>query len=141
MSRTRKYSRSYGRKRSRSSSRRRNRTRSRSRTRTRSRRGGADSAWAYEYKTLGDINTQIRNSLETSPAQNLATSQSNAIVPVSNVNAQNTQPYLNPNLSTHKGGRRRSKKGGFWGSIIQQAAAPLALLGLQQSYKRKSHRR
>ena len=32
--------------------------------------------------------------------------------------------------------RRRSLKGGFWG-VINQAAVPLALLGMQQSYGRK----
>ena len=33
--------------------------------------------------------------------------------------------------------RRRSQKGGFWGQMLAQAAVPLTLLGLQQSFKRK----
>ena len=33
--------------------------------------------------------------------------------------------------------RRRSKKGGFFGSIINQAIVPFGILGLQQSYGRK----
>jgi hypothetical protein len=151
MSKTKKHSRTCRRKRSISSSRRRRmrtKSASRSRSRSRSRKGGSsypDSAWGYGLKTIGDLSTQIQNSLEISPGQNLGTSQSNAINPIKNINAQNSQPYLNPNLSTHKGGRKRSrsrsKKGGFWGQIIQQAATPLALLGLQQNYKKKSYRK
>jgi hypothetical protein len=33
--------------------------------------------------------------------------------------------------------RRRSKRGGFWGSVINQAIVPFGILGLQQSYRRK----
>lgn len=36
--------------------------------------------------------------------------------------------------------RKRSQKGGFWGQMLAQAAVPLTLLGLQQSFKRKRHR-
>jgi len=39
-----------------------------------------------------------------------------------------------------RGGRRRSQKGGFWGQMLAQAAVPLTLLGLQQSFKRKRRR-
>ena len=145
MSKTKKYSKRGGKKR-RSSSRSKSRSMSRTRSRPRSRRGGSSlpaSAWGYELNTVGDMNAQIKNSLETSPSQNLATSQSNAITPLNNINAQNAQPYLNPNLTTHKGGSRRSRsrKGGFWGQIIKQAAVPLALLGIQQKYKPRSHRK
>ena len=38
-----------------------------------------------------------------------------------------------------KAGGRRSKKGGFWGQIINQAVVPFGILGLQQTYRRKSH--
>lgn len=37
--------------------------------------------------------------------------------------------------SRHK--KRRSKKGGFWGSVINQAIVPFGILGLQQTYGRK----
>ena len=37
------------------------------------------------------------------------------------------------------GGKRRSKKGGFWGQIINQAVVPFGILGLQQTYRRKNH--
>jgi len=34
---------------------------------------------------------------------------------------------------------KRSKRGGFWGSVIDQAIVPFAILGMQQSYRRKRH--
>jgi hypothetical protein len=33
--------------------------------------------------------------------------------------------------------RRRGRKGGFLGEVINQAAVPVAILGLQQNYRRK----
>ena len=35
--------------------------------------------------------------------------------------------------------RRRSKRGGFIGQILNQAVVPLSLLGMQQTYRRKRH--
>ena len=45
-------------------------------------------------------------------------------------------------LAQKAGGKRstsgkRSKKGGFWGQIINQAVVPFGILGLQQTYGRK----
>jgi len=45
-------------------------------------------------------------------------------------------------LAQKAGGKRstsgkRSKKGGFWGQIINQAVVPFGILGLQQTYRRK----
>jgi hypothetical protein len=39
-----------------------------------------------------------------------------------------------------KAGKRgsRRKRGGIWGSVINQAVVPFSLLGLQQSYRRRS---
>jgi hypothetical protein len=37
------------------------------------------------------------------------------------------------------GGRKRSKKGGFWGEIISQALVPFSILGMQQTYRRNKH--
>ena len=60
-----------------------------------------------------------------------------ANAPVSNV------PVSNVNLHSQmkgslKGGKRGSRKGGFYlGPIVNQAAVPLSLLGMQQTYNRK----
>lgn len=34
---------------------------------------------------------------------------------------------------------KKSRKGGFLGSIINQGIVPFSLLGLQQSYRRRKH--
>jgi hypothetical protein len=34
--------------------------------------------------------------------------------------------------------RRRSRRGGFFGEVINQAIVPFGLLGLQQTYRKKS---
>jgi hypothetical protein len=33
--------------------------------------------------------------------------------------------------------KRRTKKGGFWGQIINQGIVPFSILGMQQSFRRK----
>ena len=35
--------------------------------------------------------------------------------------------------------RKRSRRGGFFGEVINQAIVPFGLLGLQQTYRKKSH--
>jgi hypothetical protein len=41
------------------------------------------------------------------------------------------------NLSTIQNGGRRRKRGGFFGEVVNQAIVPLAILGMQQTYRRK----
>ena len=42
-----------------------------------------------------------------------------------------------PATLAQKAGGKRSKRGGFWGQIINQAIVPFGILGLQQTYRRK----
>ena len=35
--------------------------------------------------------------------------------------------------------KTKSRRGGFLGSLINQAIVPFSILGMQQSYKRKRH--
>jgi hypothetical protein len=150
--------------RKRSQSRSASRSRGRGRGRSRSQKGGSNfppSAWGWQLNNLGDGWTQFMNSLTLQPGQSLGAQQSNAIVPQGNLNAQNQQPHLSPNLETQKGGkyrrarsarsarsarrarsasRGRSRKGGSLGSMINQALVPLTLLGLQQKYGKKSRK-
>jgi len=101
--------------------------------------GNPASAWGWGLGTLGNGWTQFMNSLTLQPGQNLGTIQSNNIVPVKNINAQDAQPYLKPNLT---GGKRRahrkhhnsSKKGGSIASIIGDAIVPFSLLAAQNSF-------
>ena len=120
----------------------RSRSRKSAKSRTKSRRrkqhGGntqvsnSPSAWSYVANTVGDGLTQMQNSLTIRPGQNLATSQSNDIVPIGKINAQDAQPMLKPNMS---GGKRRAR-GGSWGAVAAQAFVPGVLLGAQQVYGR-----
>jgi hypothetical protein len=60
---------------------------------------------------------------------------------------QNSQQFGTPteqNLSlVQSAGRRskrsRSKRGGIWGQVINQAIVPLSLLAMQQTYRRKKN--
>lgn len=61
--------------------------------------------------------------------------QSNTIV-----GAQGQNLGLPPSLAQRAGGKRRSKRGGFWGQVINQAVVPFGILGLQQTYRRKNHK-
>lgn len=42
-------------------------------------------------------------------------------------------------IAPMKGGSR-SKKGGFWGEVLKQAVVPFALLGMQQTFRRKGRK-
>jgi len=53
--------------------------------------------------------------------------------------AQGQNLGLPPTVAQKAGGRRRSKKGGFWGEVINQAIVPFGIFGLQQTYRRKHH--
>jgi hypothetical protein len=43
----------------------------------------------------------------------------------------------NLSLIQSAGKRRRSRRGGFFGEVINQAIVPFGLLGLQQTYRKK----
>jgi hypothetical protein len=91
--------------------------------------------------TVGDGWKQFQDSLTLQPGQNASSSQSNDLVPIGKVNAQNAQPMLKPPM---KGGKRRkskSAKGGSWGAVATQALVPGFLLGAQQLYGRRYSRR
>ena len=155
----------------RSKSQGRNRSARRQRTQRRSQSGGSwgnypDSAWGYQMNNLGNGWAQFMNSLSVQPGHNLGTSQSNNIVSVNSVNAQDTTKMLTGGKK-HRNKRHkmrhlqqqqmqqqmqqqqmqqaksqsRGKKGGYWGAVLEQAAVPLALLGMQQAYGKRHTRK
>ena len=64
--------------------------------------------------------------------------QSNVIVGVQGQWAQQPHGPTAQNLSlVQSAGKRRTKRGGLFGEVINQAVVPLALLGMQQNYGRK----
>jgi hypothetical protein len=98
------------------------------------------------------------NSLSIQPGANLGAIQSNASVPIGNVNAQTSQGNIGPNMTGNipqQGGRRRrgrrgskrsgskrsgSKRGGNMGVVLSQAAVPGALILMNNALGRRSRR-
>lgn len=139
---------------------RRRRSRSKSRTMARMQSGGElagnpPSSWGWGLGTLGSGWTQFTNSLTLQPSENLGASQSNAVVPVNNLNAQTSQGNIGPNMNGgipgQQGGRRRRgrrgskrsgyKRGGNMGAVLSQAAVPGALIIMNNAMGRRSRRR
>lgn len=95
----------------------------------RSRRGG-DGAAEYVLKQYGTGDAQWDAVFKTgNPAFG------NEII--------NQQHPSSVQAMTHKGGKRksssrRSKRGGYWGQIINQALVPFGLLGLQNAYAKRT---
>jgi len=101
--------------------------------------GNPASAWGWGMGTLGNGWQQFMNSLSLQPGENLGTIQSNASVPIGNINAQSSQgmigPYLRGDIPQGGGKKRRnhrsrgsrSKRGGGIGAAVNQALVPLTL--------------
>jgi hypothetical protein len=109
---------------------------SRGRTRRVAQRGGElagnpPSAWGWGLGTVGSGWQQFMNSLTLQPGQNLATQQSNDIVPKNNLNAQTVQAG---------GRRRRARRGGNWAAVASQAAVPAALIVMNNAMGSRRNR-
>jgi hypothetical protein len=104
------------------------------------RQKGGNSAWQSMMKLVGDGNTQWNNALMLKPEQNIVAKNSNNIVPVNNPNF-GTGAIPNVSQMGGKKHRRKGKKGGYWGSLINQALVPFTLLGLQMNYGNRKTRR
>ena len=117
--------------------------------------GNPPSSWGWGLGTAGNGWTQFMNSLTLQPGANLGTIQSNNLVPVGNINAQNAQGNIGPNMTgdiPKGGGRRRrraksmsnnaTRRGGSWEVVASQAAVPGILLAAQQTFgKSRKHKR
>jgi len=113
--------------------------RRKSHKRSRKHRGGAapnpssySSASSYGMAVNGTGDSQFNRVFSQSGMDGRF--QSNTIV-----GAQGQNLGLPPTVAQRAGGKRRSKKGGFWGQVINQAVVPFGILGLQQTYRRKNH--
>jgi len=108
---------------------------------SKSKRGGSSysSASSYgEYVNGGD-NAQFSRVFSTSgPYANI---QGNVSIGAQGQNANQPSVPNAQNLSLiQKAGRRsRSRRGGLWGSVINQAIVPFSILGMQQTYRRKKY--
>lgn len=54
-----------------------------------------------------------------------------------NVPPQSQVPNANHLALIQSAGKRKHRKGGFLGEVVNQAIVPLTLLGMQQTYRRK----
>jgi len=102
--------------------------------------GNPASAWGWVNGTVGNGWTQFMNSLTLQPGQTSASAQSNDLNPVTNLNANNQQPYLNANMSGgrkkrgHKKHYGKAKCGGSFMGVANQAIVPGTLLAIQQLF-------
>jgi hypothetical protein len=135
-------------------------SKSRTMRRTRSQKGGdlagnPASAWGWGMGTVGNGWQQFMNSLTLQPGDNLGTIQSNATVPIGNLNAQDSQGLIGVNLngdipqgggrkrSSHKRSHKRShsRKGGCIGAAVNQAAVPFVLLAANTLVKPRKQKK
>jgi len=112
----------------------------RHRSRSRRMRGGSyTDAASYGSHVNGSLNSQFARTFDaTGPFAGRAGSEY--------VGAQgqwsqqpSTPTAQNLSLIQSAGRRRRSRRGGFFGEVINQAIVPFGLLGLQQTYRKKSY--
>lgn len=106
-----------------------------SRSRGRSRRGG-DGGSDWVLKNFGDSNTQWDNTFT-----NAGLAQQGNLLPTvagaPAVLANNIpQSSLAANAGPMKGGRR-SRRGGYWMNVLNQALVPFGLVGLQNRFSKR----
>ena len=92
-------------------------------------------AQAYELKNFGDMNTQYDNVFKQVPGVS-----NNSVAGMSNALRTLSGKLVGGSRRKRSGGTRK-KRGGFWGSmgsIINQAIVPFSILGMQQTYRKKS---
>ena len=116
---------------------RRNRSRKHSR---KNKRGGGSytSAASYNEYVNGNQNTQFDRVFSTSgPYGGI---NGNTIIGAQGQNSHLAGLPTHQQLSlVQKAGKSRRKRGGFLGTVVNQAAVPFSLLGLQQTYARKKY--
>ena len=98
----------------------------------RSMRGGYTSATTYAESVSGNAASQFSRTMEHGGNDLIGTSGQGTI-PSSHL------PTSAQLALVQSAGRRRRKRGGFLGQVLSQAAVPLGLLGMQQTYRRNKH--
>jgi hypothetical protein len=100
-------------------------------------RGGSSysSAASYGEYVNGNQNAQFDRVFSTSgPYGNI---NSNTIIGAQGQNAVQPNMPSSQDLSLIQTAGKRGKRGGVWGQVINQAVVPVALLGMQQTYRKK----
>jgi len=109
-------------------------SRGRSASRSRGRRGGMGAS-EWQMKNVGPMDLQVSNA-NNSPASNAL------LITHADGSIQRSQADIKPPAGMMGGRKRkgRGKKGGFFGQLISQALVPLGLLGMQQTYGKRSRK-
>ena len=100
-------------------------------------RGGSSysSAASYGEYVNGTQNAQFDRVFSTSGPY--ASINSNTIIGAQGQNAVQPNMPNSQDLSLVQTAGKRGKRGGVWGEVINQAVVPVALLGMQQTYRKK----
>lgn len=109
----------------------------RHRTRSRKMRGGSYSdAASYGMYVNGTGASQWSRTMDQAGAYGQV--PGNVIIGAQGQNVESSSRLpTSQNLALAQGGGRRGRRGGFLGEVINQAIVPAALLGMQQTYRRK----
>ena len=112
--------------------------RSRSRSISRSYKGGNYSS-ASSYGTYVNGSGDAQFNRVFAQGGDFAGRQSNISIGAQGQNAQipGVPTQQNMSLVQSAGGKSRKKRGGFLGSVINQAIVPFSILAMQQSYRNK----
>jgi hypothetical protein len=100
--------------------------------------GSYSSAASYGEYINGNENAQYDRVFSTSgPYGNI---NGNTIIGAQGQNSQQTGLPNSQQLALiQKAGKSRRKRGGLLGTVINEAVVPFAILGMQQTYKRKKY--
>ena len=113
--------------------------RHRSRSRSRHMRGGTpySSGSSYGVYVNGGENAQYNRVFDQ--AGPYAQVPGNAIIGAQgqNITPPSQMPSAGQLALVQKAGRRRHRKGGILGAVVNQAIVPFGLLAMQQTYRRK----
>lgn len=95
--------------------------------------GSYSSAASYqEYVNGSSVNDQMNRTFGDGASDN-----GNLIIGAQGQNSHMSGTPNNQQLSLiQSAGKSRRRKGGLWGSVLNQAIVPFSILGLQQSYKK-----
>lgn len=109
----------------------------RHKSRSRRMRGGAySSATTYGEHVYGSGASQWARTMDQSGPYGQI--QGNALIGAQGQNVVPTsQMPTSNNLALIQSAGRRRRRGGFIGDVISQAAVPLAILGMQQTYRKR----
>lgn len=114
--------------------------RMRMKTHRRGRRGGDASNWVgdnFGYTTNEQYMTTFGNNGYGNSGALIPTVPGAPAVGPNNIPQGTINPYR---LVPQFGGKRRRKRGGYWGQVLEAALVPFGLLGLQNAYGRRTRK-